>query len=490
MTVTINGTTGITTPALDSDGTIKLDGNYPVGTDNVALGNAALDSLTTGGYNVAIGSNAGTAITTGGENTALGSYAMISSTTAANSTAVGYAALGNAVTTGGSNTAVGRYALRQTTSGASNTALGNDALLSNTTASNNTAVGYQAGYLNTTGTRNLASGNLALYSNTTGDNNTALGSQSLQANTTAINNTSVGYASLNNNTTGASNVAVGKFALLNNTTASYNTAVGFEAGYSNQTGAANVFVGENAGYFNTNQHNTFLGAGAGYFVTSGQKNTLLGRYNGNQHGLDIRTSNNNIVLSDGDGNPRGYYYSGGWHLAGDDADDYGLAVSNSNGTRPYGLRVEMVNGTNNTSEAFIVCADNISNRMVTFSNGNIVNVNNSYGALSDVKLKENIVDASSQWDDIKNLTVRKYSLKLDNLDAPNMIGVIAQEVEAAGMAGLVFESQDKDQQNKDLGTVTKQVNYSILYMKAVKALQEAMTRIETLEAKVTALEGN
>jgi hypothetical protein len=34
----------------------------------------------------------------------------------------------------------------------------------------------------------------------------------------------------------------------------------------------------------------------------------------------------------------------------------------------------------------------------------------------------------------------------------------------------------------------KTVKYSILYMKAVKALQEAMARIETLEAKVTALE--
>ena len=35
----------------------------------------------------------------------------------------------------------------------------------------------------------------------------------------------------------------------------------------------------------------------------------------------------------------------------------------------------------------------------------------------------------------------------------------------------------------------KKVSYSVLYMKAIKALQEAMTRIETLEAKVTALEG-
>ncbi len=80
-------------------------------------------------------------------------------------------------------------------------------------------------------------------------------------------------------------------------------------------------------------------------------------------------------------------------------------------------------------------------------------------------------------------------MKSDNLDTPNRLGVIAQEVEAAGMGGLVFESPDIDPETKeDLGTVTKQVNYSILYMKAVKALQEAMDRIETLEARITALE--
>ena len=43
-------------------GTIKLDGNYPVGSSNVALGNTALDSVASGGANnVAIGNNAGTA---------------------------------------------------------------------------------------------------------------------------------------------------------------------------------------------------------------------------------------------------------------------------------------------------------------------------------------------------------------------------------------------------------------------------------------------
>jgi hypothetical protein len=124
-------------------------------------------------------------------------------------------------------------------------------------------------------------------------------------------------------------------------------------------------------------------------------------------------------------------------------------------------------------------------RYIIFSNGNIQNINNSYGAISDLKLKENIVDASEQWNDIKNLRVRKYNLKQGG--AHTQIGVIAQEIELVS-PGLVYETTDRDTDGNDLGTVTKSVNYSVLYMKAVKALQEAMERIETLEAKVAALE--
>jgi hypothetical protein len=147
-----------------------------------------------------------------------------------------------------------------------------------------------------------------------------------------------------------------------------------------------------------------------------------------------------------------------------------------------------------TTYAFIAglysATDAVSGGTVSFrvyNNGDVTNTNNSYGAISDIKLKENIVDANSQWDDLKALQVRNYNLKEGQTHT--QIGLIAQEVELVS-PGLVFESPDRDEDGNDLGATTKSVNYSVLYMKAVKALQEAMERIEVLEAKVNALEGN
>ena len=121
------------------------------------------------------------------------------------------------------------------------------------------------------------------------------------------------------------------------------------------------------------------------------------------------------------------------------------------------------------------------------TNGNVLNTNNSYGAISDIKLKENIVNANSQWSDIKALQVRNYNFKEGQTHT--QIGLVAQEVELVS-PGLVAESPDRDEDGNDLGTVTKGVNYSVLYMKAVKALQEAMERIEALEADVAQLKAS
>ena len=133
----------------------------------------------------------------------------------------------------------------------------------------------------------------------------------------------------------------------------------------------------------------------------------------------------------------------------------------------------------------------VANKFRVAQDGNVTNTNNSYGSISDQRLKTDIADASSQWDDIKALKVRKFKLGMQPDDGFK-IGVVSQELEASGMNGLVQE-KDADEYhiayNSDLkDQKVKEVKYSVLYMKAIKALQEAMTRIETLETKVKTLE--
>ena len=125
------------------------------------------------------------------------------------------------------------------------------------------------------------------------------------------------------------------------------------------------------------------------------------------------------------------------------------------------------------------------------SDGSVLSKNNSFGQISDEKLKQDLVDSPSQWNDIKAVKVKKFRFKeeVSNLGedkAVTQIGVVAQDLEAAGMNGLVDNLPDVID-NVDQGTVTKSVKYSVLYMKAIKALQEAMTRIETLESEVATL---
>jgi hypothetical protein len=122
-----------------------------------------------------------------------------------------------------------------------------------------------------------------------------------------------------------------------------------------------------------------------------------------------------------------------------------------------------------------------TNCLRIYTNGNIQNTNNSYGQISDIKLKENIVDANSQWSDLKAVRVRNFNFKEGQTH--RQIGVIAQELEEVS-PGLVYETSDRDEKGNETGEVTKGVNYSVLYMKAVKALQEAMERIEQLESEM------
>jgi hypothetical protein len=154
-------------------GTIKLDGNYPVGANNVALGGIALQDNTTGNDNTAIGYGALADNTTASDNTALGREALRLNVIGAGNVALGRSALYNNIA--GFNTAVGYFALFTNTSGTKNVAVGAGAGDTLTIGSYNLFVGQDAGTRATTGSRNTFVGQGSGSFVTTGEKNTILG---------------------------------------------------------------------------------------------------------------------------------------------------------------------------------------------------------------------------------------------------------------------------------------------------------------------------
>lgn len=155
-----------------------------------------------------------------------------------------------------------------------------------------------------------------------------------------------------------------------------------------------------------------------------------------------------------------------------------------------------------------------SNNLTISANGDVENINNSYGAISDKKFKTNIVNASSQWNDIKNISLVNYQFKPSyGFGSNKYLGVVAQDLR--NICPALVETKDDVQQIttpefdefgmpvidehgnqksttvfQKMGTQTQSVKYSVLYLKALGALQEAMDRIESLEAEVKQLKSN
>ena len=190
-------------------------------------------------------------------------------------------------------------------------------------------------------------------------------------------------------------------------------------------------------------------------------------------------------------NPQGGAYAAKFDSSASSGAVYLLSIKFS-GQAPDDNNSYMINGRDSSTGRFAVYAD-----------GDVVNHDNSYGSISDERIKSEIVDANSQWDDIKALKIRNYKKNEDIAEYGDkawvQLGVIAQELEAAGMDKCVKQEvlYTADDQDVAINKTAKEgdikeyktVKYSILYMKAIKALQEAQTRIETLETKVAALEG-
>lgn len=128
--------------------------------------------------------------------------------------------------------------------------------------------------------------------------------------------------------------------------------------------------------------------------------------------------------------------------------------------------------------------------IIIYNNGNIQNTNNSYGTLSDVKLKKDIVPAGSQWDDVKAMArVMSKFVIINDVNQTRQLGWVAQDLQKVS-PGLVYSTPDYEADANgnmiETGTETLGVHTSVANLKAFKALGEALERIEQLEARLAA----
>ena len=107
---------------------------------------------------------------------------------------------------------------------------------------------------------------------------------------------------------------------------------------------------------------------------------------------------------------------------------------------------------------------------------------------SDEKLKENIKDVSEGISIIKQLRPVIFDWK-DEAKGNGLGGFIAQEVQKILPNDVMGEEYVAPDKEKDIeGTDGLSINTTSIVAHLTKALQEAITKIETLEAKVKALE--
>ena len=187
---------------------------------------------------------------------------------------------------------------------------------------------------------------------------------------------------------------------------------------------------------------------------------------------------------------------------------------NSHSSTPLGLAIEFSGSSpDDNTQYFFRMLDSTTNRCYIYSDGDLQNHDNAYGAISDRKLKQDITPARSQWDDVKRLAGMAVNFRFitdveaKGDDAKVLLGLIAQDAEEVS-PGLVRDNPDMEEGplleedgtprldedgnpvigQRPTGETTKGLVFSVLYMKAVVALGEAMGRVEVLENRVEVLE--
>jgi hypothetical protein len=182
-------------------------------------------------------------------------------------------------------------------------------------------------------------------------------------------------------------------------------------------------------------------------------------------------------------NPSGTYIgsTSAYHeFSGDSASQYIFRLFNDgNNANRLGMVIQC--GADNAAGTnyALVFDDGDGTRQgeITFSGGTT-----TYGTSSDYRLKENIQPIENALDRLAQLKPVKWNWKRNGLESEGFVAHELQEVVPIAVAG------EKDAVNENGDPVYQSVGAANVVPLLTKALQEAMTRIEQLEAKVAALE--
>jgi hypothetical protein len=507
--ITVNsvqvGSAGNTTNIKFGDSTF---GAITTGSNNIAIGSSALTSLTTSNANIGIGNSALSSVVDGAFNTGIGFAVGSSITSGSNNALFGYGA-GNAITTGNYNTILGAYAgtaamvnnivladgagnVRYQWDG-TNTLLGQSGNVGIGTATPNYildaySTSASAARLSITGTTNFV---VSQQANTSGTFYTGI-DDSAGANFTGVSYGRFLYSSgayplitfvnavERMRITSAGNVGIGT-----------SSPTAFGAGYktlsvNGGTTEGGIIESQTNGvsaiYFGSNSSQSFIQEARNVFMTFGTNNTERMRLTSGGY---AKFTNNGTYLY-----PTNNFFSVDQNVA-----DWCQVNSNrvTSGT-PLGIIVLYTAlSPNSTGAPFYQAVDSTGLRFEVRSNGGIANYQANDVNLSDERTKKDIIPLESYWDKFKAIEIVKFKYKDQTHDDFN-IGVIAQQVELVAPEFVDIDGWNKPKLNKDDKEIINNemplmsVYTSDLHHATIKVLQEAMTKIELLEARIKQLE--
>jgi hypothetical protein len=156
---------------------------------------------------------------------------------------------------------------------------------------------------------------------------------------------------------------------------------------------------------------------------------------------------------------------------------YVLTVSNTTNTSGQGTFVTSMGSNNNNGSSYhYIATTGGGDKCYILGNGNLQNINNSYGALSDIRLKKEITQATPKLEKLLKVNIVNFKFINDEAET-KQIGVIAQELEEI-FPSLVEESTDRETNES-----RKSVKYSVFVPILIKAIQELTARVQELENK-------